>query len=98
MKKRFWISWYQKTEDYRPLVYPPQKGIIGWWCSGTRLSDGSSTLVALVEVENEDNIPELLKPHWKDEERSDFRFVEEVDMDWKPNNRFPLSDWMKERI
>lgn len=94
--KRFWISWYQQTEDHRPLVFPPTEGVLAWWCSGH--SERGDTLVSLVQAEDEEGIPEVLEPNWTKEERSDFRFVEEVDSDWRPSNRFPLSEWMKERI
>lgn len=28
---RFWLSWHQPTEDYRPLTDPPVEGVLGWW-------------------------------------------------------------------
>ena len=49
--KRFWMSWYDAEEDYRPLHDPPSEAILGWWCSGEH-ADGRATLVALVQADD----------------------------------------------
>ena len=86
--KRYWISWYQPTEDYRPLKWPLPKEILGWWCSGLRCSDDASTLVAWVEAESNESAEKLIKKYWP--EAKEWRFNDEVELDWKPNDRFPV--------
>jgi hypothetical protein len=93
--KRFWMSWFQPTEDHRPLTYPPNAGILGWWCSGQR-EDGAWTLCALVQARWELPAKIAVRKDWP--EATEWRFVREVASDFSPGDRFPLSDWMKERM
>ena len=93
--RRFWVSWVQPTEDHRPLGFPPHEPVIGWWCSGYDSND-HATLVALVEAENEKAAEVAIKKEWP--EWDGWRFIEDREADWKPNDRFPLSDWMEQRI
>lgn len=93
--KRFWVSWVQRTNDYRPIGYPPHKPVLGWWCSGYDSQD-NAILVALVEVKDEEDAQKVVSKEWP--EWDGWRFIDEVDSDFKPSNRFQLSDWMKERI
>ena len=86
--KRFWIFWYQPTEDYRPLKWPLPKTILGWWCSGQRCSDEASTLIAWVVAPSDYAAEKLIKKYWP--EAKEWRFCDEVEKDWKPNDRFPL--------
>lgn len=92
--KRFWLSWIQPTEDHRPLTYPPGPGVLGWWCSGD--CQEGATLCALVEAEDEEDADKTIRADWP--EKATFRFIDEAEPDWLPNDRFPLSDWMKERL
>jgi len=105
--KRFWISWAQLSEDYRPLQDPPQpENIKAWWCSGHTAT--AAMLCAIVDAESEEKAQQDIKTAWdsgSDEIgglRSDiggFRFIEERDDGWLPNNRFPITkDWEKERL
>jgi hypothetical protein len=91
----FWISWYQPTEDYRPLGYPPNAAILGWWCTGTRTSDDASTICALVRAEDEAAAQSAVIIDWP--EAIDWRFCE-LRHDWQSSARFPLTDWMVERM
>lgn len=55
---RWWLSWYQPGPDYRPLTYPPNEQILGWWCTGQGGPVAGSdvdlfTLCALVEAKTE---------------------------------------------
>lgn len=94
--RRFWVSWVQPTRDHRPLRYPPHDPVLGWWLTGEN-SKGGATLVALIEAEDEKAAEMVIRNEWP--EWAGWRFIEEQDADWTPNNyRFPLSDWMKPRI
>ena len=42
---RFWMSWIVKEEDYRPLTFPPNEAILGWWNTGTTSTSASSRCV-----------------------------------------------------
>ena len=90
----FWISWYQPTEDHRPIAYPPNKAILGWWNTGTR-DDGAKTLCALVSSETDKTAKNAIKHDWPEAE--EWRFVSDKE-NTLLNDRFPLSDWMKPRI
>ena len=92
---RFLVSWVQATEDYRPLGYPPHSPVLGWWCSGYD-SDDNATLVALIEADDEKAAEEVIKKEWP--EWTDWRFIEPKDRHFRPSNRFPISDWMEQRI
>lgn len=94
--KRWWMSFWFKGEDYRPLNYPPSEGILGWWCSGYG-SDGNA-LCLLVEAETEEQAKTLLLKDWPESADTKWRFCNEQPADWLPNDRFPFSEWMKKRI
>lgn len=49
---RFWLSWYQSGPDHRPLTFPPNEAILGWWCTGSGNYAGREvyTLCALVKA------------------------------------------------
>lgn len=87
-----WISWYQPTDDHRPITYPPNVAILAWWCTG--YSEKGSTLCALVDSQSEDDARMKLLKDWPEIE--EWRFCE--DRDSKSfTSRFPLKDWMIER-
>ena len=92
---RFWVSWIQQTCDHRPLTYPPNDGILGWWCSGYDAS-GDAVLCAVIEAEDADAVRSVVVRDWP--EASVWRCFEPRDCDWKPNDRFPLADWMRLRF
>lgn len=100
--KRYWVSWVNVGEnDYRPITYPPNRGILGWWVSGED-TEGCTILVACVQGEDIDSAKEAVYKDWPELRGTEdsFRFFEERDSDYDPSKggRFPLSDWMKERI
>jgi hypothetical protein len=76
--KRFWISWYQSTEDYRPLRDPPDGNVLGWWCSGYRENDAS--ICALVSGSNSEDACKAVQVDWP--EAAEHRFVDEVGDNW----------------
>lgn len=87
-----WISWFQPTEDYRPLTYPPHKEILGWWCTGYR--DEEATICALVDVDTEEQAQLIIKQDWPEVE--EWRFCEDKE-NKKVSDRFSLEPWMIER-
>lgn len=91
--KRFWISWHQPGDDYRPLTYPPNAAVIGWWKSG---EGRMPILCAVVAAADEGAACAAVLQDWP--EATDWRFCDEKPADWMPNDRFPLSDWMRERL
>ena len=91
----FWISWYQPTEDHRPLTYPPNASILGWWCTGTRGSDDASTMCALVSADSEEAAKQAIRKDWPEAE--EWRFCEKKES-LELSDRFPLSDWMEPRF
>lgn len=95
MTKRWWISWHQPTDDFRPLSDPPHPQVLGWWCSGYD-SDDVPTLVALVEAASEADAKIFVEISWPECER--WRFCEERGQSFRPGDRFPLMPWMTERI
>lgn len=94
--ERFWLSWDEKHEDVRPLTFPPNKAILGWWCTGEAYDGSYSTLVAWVEAKNENAAKQAILKDWPG--NHEWRFVEKCKLGWLPNDRFPLSDWSKKRI
>lgn len=96
---RFWISWVQPTEDWRPLTDPPQNQIVGWWCSGYDPED-RATLCALVSASTLDDAKNALRVSWPEvpPNKGDWRFAEEREPKYLPGDRFPLEkSWEKER-
>ena len=96
MNKRYWVSWYQNTEDYRPVDYPPNKAVVGWWCTG--YSDRGATLCAVIEAASEEDVCKAIYTDWPEVDRNQFRFCREESDDFIPGDRFPMSDWMIERF
>lgn len=93
--QRFWVSWIESEEDFRPLTYPPNEAIIGWWCSGYT-EKNEATLCACVDAENQTAALEAIDRDWPG--KKVWRFLEFRPSDWVPGDRFPLSDWMSERF
>lgn len=96
--KRFWLSWVQPTEDYRPLTDPPEPRVIGWWCSGYTASD-HATLCALVQAETMEYAKKAIRASWPEAPgvRGNWRIDDERPQGWLPGDRFPLSGWMERR-
>lgn len=89
----FWISWYQPTEDHRPLTFPPNKGVLSWHCTGSCAA--GDTMCALVVGENQIHAEEIIRVDWPEAE--EWRFCNRASSTTL-SNRFPVSDWMQERI
>jgi hypothetical protein len=100
--KRYWVSWTQRTEDFRPLSYPPNESILGWWCSGSD-GDGNAVLCAVVAAAEDSDVCSAIFKDWpeaKDEiMNNNWRIFCEKKVDWKPGDRFPINKtWMAERF
>lgn len=95
--KRFWVSWLQDTDDFRPLTAPPNRSVIGWWRSGE--SDDFHVLCAVVDARNESEARDAILKDWPEAlEQCDWRFFDARPLGWRPNDRFPLEGWMLERF
>lgn len=93
--KTYWTSWEQPTEDYRPLTFPPNEGILGWWCSGK--GENYATLCAVIAAENEEDAINIVKKDWP--EWIQWRFMNEnseIDL----GDRFVVEadSWMIDRL
>lgn len=82
---RFWISWEQPGDDYRPLMVPPRESVVGYWCSGGGLH--SNNMCAVVNANTEEHAKNLILVYWPDAGR--WRFCDEKTPDWIPGDRFP---------
>ena len=102
--KRWWLSFWFNGEDYRPLMWPPPKGMLGFWSSGERerLNEGEKeyhnehSLCMLVEAETEEQVKKIVEEGWPESTTAEWRFCHETE--GLPGDRFPLADWSKERI
>lgn len=85
----YWISWYQPTEDYRPITVPSRDIVVGYWKSGERCSDNASTICAWVKAENEEHAKSIIREYWPEAE--EWRFCEESEKDFELSDRFSLN-------
>lgn len=98
MNGRWWISWNEYEADFRPINDPPNAAVLGWWCSGE--GEHHVTLCALVEAPTLKAVYLAIYENWpQGHDVLDVRFTEEKSGEWLPDgDRFPLADWMKERL
>lgn len=104
--KIYWVSWYQPTEDHRPLTSPPNKSILGWWKTRED-NNGRSIICSLVRSKNPAGARKAVKIDWPEAE--DWRFNSE-NKNNEMGDRFPIEEkgvlhipirergWMKERL
>jgi hypothetical protein len=92
----WWVSWCEKSPDYRPVGYPPNEAILGWWCSG-EAGDGSYwTLCAWVRAPTLAKVGAAVRRDWPG--RKTWRFQTPAEPGWRPTNRFRVEGWMIERV
>lgn len=99
-RMRYWLSWPQPTEDFRPLTDPPDPAVLGWWCSGFD-SDDRAILCALVQANTLDAAKGAVRRSWPEApgKRQAWRIEDEKHPTWMPGDRFPLdAEWMKQRL
>jgi hypothetical protein len=89
----YWISWVQPGGDVRPLHYPPGAGVLGWWSTG--YAQGGQTLCAMVQATSEPEARAVVTKDWP--EAAKWRFCDPRETP-EVTDRFPLEDWMRERI
>jgi hypothetical protein len=96
--KRYWVSWCQPGEDYRPLTCPPNESVLGWWCSGEYGDDEETihTLCALIRAGSVKDAKGVILKDWP--EAGQWRFCREVAKDFSPGDRFPIEPWMRKRF
>ena len=94
---RHFISWYQSTGDVRPLTFPPNEQILGWWKTGERYDD-VAVLVARVEADSLENAYSAILRDWPEATEEPWRISDEMQPHHVLSDRFPLADWMKERL
>lgn len=85
---RWWVSWYEPGEDYRPAVWPLPRSVLGYWCSGW--TDDKAALCAWVEADTAEQTWEILTACWPSE-CPDRRF--ERQHPDAPGSRFPPPKW-----
>jgi hypothetical protein len=95
-RKRFWISWVQDTDDYRPVSYPPNKAVLGWWWSGT--TPNGYSLCAVVEANSLEDAVSKVLIDWPEISGDNLRFCDQRGSSYVPSDRFVMEDWMKERF
>ena len=98
MKKLYWLSWNQPTEDYRPLQDPPAEGILGWWCSG----HGEWPMICAHVVASSEKLAwGTVRKSWPEVTPSTHRFINEHvgDGPVRPGDRFPITpgEWRDRR-
>ena len=89
----YWASWIQPTNDYRPITYPPNNKILGWWCSGYN-QDGA-ILCAMILACSEETAKKCVLIDWP--EAINWRFCDRRD-DLEISDRWRLEEWMKVRF
>jgi hypothetical protein len=83
---RYWISWYEPSEDPRPAR--DWQTAPDWWCTGQRM-DGASTICAVVDAKTEAQAKKIVRKHW---DPSEWRFCNVQASDWAPPaDRFPCA-------
>ena len=85
---RWWVSWVCREKDYRPVLFPVQRPILAWWCSG--FDHNSDNLVALLECATEQECRDAIAKHWPEFHGQAWRFCENKGPDFLPNDRFPM--------
>lgn len=85
-RRRFWISWYQPGDDFRPVVWPLPPAIPAYWCSGYAAQ--GATLCAVVDAPGKRAAERAICKAWA-VSNVEWRFCSEKPRDWRPGDRFP---------
>lgn len=96
---RYWISWRESADDYRPLTDPPNEAICGWWCTGG--GEIGWTIAAVVDAHDSEQAKLAVLKDWPEaqDEIKDWRFLEIENPNFRPSpGRYPIHSWMKERF
>lgn len=87
-----WISWVQPGHDVRPLNFPPNESVMGWWTTG--YTENGQTLCAMVRAASWEEAHSVVLLDWP--EAGAWRFCKHSSSPVL-SDRFPLEDWMRER-
>ncbi len=94
----FKFSWNEPDTgdgDFRPIHYPPNANVLGWWVTG--YGRDYATLVAFVLATSTEEAEDILEKDWPGKKQ--VRYGEVVsDVSKEVDGRFPLSDWMIPRF
>lgn len=85
--RRWWISWWEPCEDYRPAR--DHENAPPWWCSATRVEDDAiwSAICAVVDAYSEETARTQVSRFW---DPAEWRFCERKADGWMPApDRFP---------
>lgn len=98
--KRFWLSWeeHDSPADSRPIHHPPNDAILAWWESGFAGDGSYATMVAIVRAKDEAAAWAAVRKDWPTKRARKVRFINEVDADWRPSDRFPLMGEALKRV
>lgn len=92
---RWWMSFI--GDATRGVLWPPPEGMLGSWCTGWD-SDDKPVIVCWTQAPTEEAARAIAAQSFPESAGREFRFCGVVEHDWRPNDRFPLSDWMEERL
>lgn len=85
---RYWLSWYEADEDFRPIEV---EGAPSWWCTGETCDEPARfTICAVVDAESEHAAKQFIDRYWPGALAAEWRFCELKATDWQPDSgRFP---------
>lgn len=92
----YWCSWWCEEGDHRPVTYPPNEAILGWWHTGYD-SAGRKSLVAMVLAKDPSELIDAIRKDWPEFD-GEWRFSDDIEHYRELGTRFPLKPWMEERI
>lgn len=100
--KQFWCSWREVTKDYRPITFPPNDNVLGWWMTGEECGPPdfvrqAVNICAFILGKDEDDVRASIKKDWPEFD-GEFRFIDQYKLGSLPGNRFLMDDWMRERF
>ena len=99
MSNMFFIAWREYVEDYRPILFPPTKQILGWWLIGCGVDRKGEyhKVCAYVVAENKDQVNYIILKNWPEFDVEDIELCKEVNS-IKNHPKFKIEEWMKDRI
>lgn len=92
----YWVSWFHHGADYRPITFPPNDAILGWWCTGGSAVGHEYSIVAHVMANNRAEAEAAIVQDWPEAKQDEWRFFNDSDHT-VPQSRFVISDWSAER-
>ena len=85
--KRFWVSWWSGNYADEGCTKPPfQFFVTGYRDRNDDSGKDDCSICAWIEAPSEQSVLDVIQVHFPDYEA---RFINEVESDFVPNNRFP---------